>query len=285
MSIERLSKTPTELRISAVSPIVKGVVMVGHHRSLNKPKLGRAHQTSDEEANTPGALPDTPYTLPPAELIAQGGLSPHEHGFQVGYQEGLRQGRELGTTSGHDEGFRQGLAQGLSEARQYARTEVEQEMQQAIEIQQTHLHEQNQRLSRMLSTWGEQQSAFQSKYADDMLALCFDAVGQIVGRLVQDPAQVIEMLRAVLQETGTASGLTVRLHPQDHALVQPLTVQITDKVRSDIHLEPDSRIQLGGLLVESDQGTLDARLETLMARFARFVLEQKALTTEAGHRD
>ena len=48
-----------------------------------------------------------------------------------------------------------------------------------------------------------------------------------------------------------------------------------ERLRSDLQFKADPQMALGGVVLRSDRGSLDARLEIQMARFSRFLLEQR----------
>lgn len=89
-------------------------------------------------------------------------------------------------------------------------------------------------------------------------------------QLSRQPERAVEMLRAALQLVSGTEGLTLRLHPDDHA---QLGEYAEDVVRSlagcgEVTLTPDPKLARGDCLVETRHGQVDARIETMLQRIA-----------------
>ncbi len=91
----------------------------------------------------------------------------------------------------------------------------------------------------------------------------------------QDRRIVQRTVRAALKELAYASGLRIRVHPDDEPLIQQI-VTTDDMIMSNfapVILVPDPSVQRGGCVVEveSDRGIIDATIST------QFVQLQKSL--------
>jgi len=91
----------------------------------------------------------------------------------------------------------------------------------------------------------------------------------------QDRRIVQRTVRAALKELAYASGLQIRVHPDDEPLIQQI-VTTDEEIMSNfspVTLVPDPSVQRGGCVVEveSDRGTIDATIST------QFVQLQKSL--------
>jgi flagellar assembly protein FliH len=110
---------------------------------------------------------------------------------------------------------------------------------------------------------------------EELLALVQAIVRQLIRREVQlDPAHIIGVIREGLTALPLAAGdITVRLHPDDADVVRScLTESATDRAW---RLEADPLLERGGCLITSTRSTIDARLETRLARVIASLLEDE----------
>ncbi len=100
---------------------------------------------------------------------------------------------------------------------------------------------------------------------EDMLVeVAYTAVCRIVGNAAATPAGLLEIVRGIARDGHAASKLCIRLHPQDLKMLQ----EEDGILDARMTLQADSTVELGGCMVDSDKGTLDARLETQLQRLA-----------------
>ena len=110
---------------------------------------------------------------------------------------------------------------------------------------------------------------------EELLALVQAIVRQLIRREVHlDPAHIIGVIREGLAALPLAAGdITVRLHPGDADIVRGcLTENATDRAW---RLEADPLLDRGGCLISSARSTIDARLETRLARVIAGLLEDE----------
>lgn len=99
--------------------------------------------------------------------------------------------------------------------------------------------------------------------AQDMLVeVAYTAVCRIIGATAATRETLLEMVRGIARDEHAAQQWRVRLHPQDFATLHDDAAAIDVRIT----LQADSAVVLGGCIVDSDQGTLDARLETQLTR-------------------
>lgn len=113
---------------------------------------------------------------------------------------------------------------------------------------------------------------------DVAVGIAFAAAVKILGESLATPAGVRAAVRQVLERTRTDEKLVVRLAPHDFYL---LLQQRADAWPAELELVPDERIELGGCLVETSAGTLDARIETQMAELRRVLTEVREQARQA----
>ena len=90
------------------------------------------------------------------------------------------------------------------------------------------------------------------------------------GALASSPEVLLELMRPLASALTCATALRIVAHPQDAAvLMAHLAAHMSQDEWSSIHIEEDSKLSRGSLLVDSDVGALDGRLETRLSLMAR----------------
>lgn len=121
---------------------------------------------------------------------------------------------------------------------------------------------------------------------DDLLALILAVARKVVVREVaQDRQIVLRLVRAALQNLNERDELTIRVNPDDHAL---LTTSQNEALKSELAairftLKPDSTVELGSCQIETERGTVDAGFEAQLEEIYRRMLEERtesAVATE-----
>lgn len=94
-------------------------------------------------------------------------------------------------------------------------------------------------------------------------------------RVEIDPQRTREMMRDALQLAAGVPHLKLKLHPEDVLLLgdhAEATVQ-TLAVCGQAEIVPDASIGRGSCIIETQHGTIDARVETLLERIVSELLE------------
>lgn len=107
---------------------------------------------------------------------------------------------------------------------------------------------------------------------ETMLALVTAILERLVrGRIEVDPDLVRRTLDAAITHVSGADRITVRIHPDDLGTVEGLRPEILRRIDSltDVAIQTDHGLTRGGVLIETDFGRVDARLETQMAELLR----------------
>lgn len=174
-----------------------------------------------------------------------GGLRRNNDGdLQAIQQRGFQQGLEEGRTAGIEAGTRE-LATRVA----------------AVE--------------RVLDVLARPLEDLDHRVEEELLALVQAVVRQLIRREVRlDPAHIIGVIREGLAALPLAAGdISVRLHPDDADVVRGcLTDNATDRAW---RIEADPLLERGGCLINSARSTIDARLETRLARVIASLLEDE----------
>lgn len=110
----------------------------------------------------------------------------------------------------------------------------------------------------------------------DLLRLAVRLAEKIVGREIRkDQKTIIDIVSNAVQNARQQEKLTIRVNPKDLPLVERETEKISvgSKIKF-IDFAADPRVSSGGCLIESEVGTIDARLETQLRVLERALLSQ-----------
>jgi flagellar assembly protein FliH len=259
----------------AAIAVFRGLAIAGEPRALLRPApspvvvLGGAPQERVPE----GALP----RVDPAEL---------EQLRKDAYRQGLEQGRRDGFAEGKDEGLQKGQAEG----RQIGQDAVLRQAQAARED----LGMLVDRLDQLLATLpGQFRDALAARLAageDDMVALCHAAICRLLGERALSRDGVVHAVRQAVSDSSGATShaamsrlLAIHVHPQDLEMLRSdadLSAWLDRHGSGTIPWRADETVRLGGCIVHTTHGSLDARLETQMT-----ALQEILLSARTGHPD
>ncbi len=110
----------------------------------------------------------------------------------------------------------------------------------------------------------------------DLLRLAIRLTEKILGREIKtDKTAVADVVATALQNARQQEKLTVRVNPADLPVVEKEVENLTrtGRVRF-MDFVADPRVSEGGCLIESEVGTIDARLETQLRVLERALLSQ-----------
>ena len=107
---------------------------------------------------------------------------------------------------------------------------------------------------------------------EDAVELAFTIVCRVLGEQAATRAGIHAMLQVQLAALRERRELTVRLHPADCALMAAAEMDGGAALR----YVPDTGIELGGCLIDSPAGTLDARLEYQLGQLRQALAAARA---------
>jgi flagellar biosynthesis/type III secretory pathway protein FliH len=101
-----------------------------------------------------------------------------------------------------------------------------------------------------------------------LAALCVDivavALGKIAGPLLATREAAYSAVAEALGKAKAGHELTVRVNPSDLSGLQAQHAQLSALLCAPLQLVADPQVVLGGCVIESQPGTLDARFEVLL---------------------
>jgi len=164
--------------------------------------------------------------------------------YKQEYETALLQMQERAEQAGYAAGFKKG----------------EEDAQRAVA-------QKTEQLVALIKSIGEAKQQTLDASEDMLVEIAFAAVCRIMGATAVTRDAVIGMVREASAHCRDRNAWKVHLNPQDYELLQQAT-DASGQLPCDgrVVLERSSSVQLGGCMIESETGMLDARLEVQMER-------------------
>lgn len=159
--------------------------------------------------------------------------------------------------------------EGLHAGRTEARVQVEAEMQAEWSAHKAALREELDTLTRQI---GEAREELWRQQEPEMVALALDIARQVVKtEITQNPEVVRAVLSNALRRLTDKENVRVRVSVGDAPRVKEMRQDLLEVVDGLRHLEilDDRRVADGGCVIETNAGSIDAKIETQMAEVAR----------------
>lgn len=137
-----------------------------------------------------------------------------------------------------------------------------------------HMQSQVERFHGLAARLDEARAALLDDAEDGAVELAFVAVCRILGEQAATREGVLAMVAQCAIAVREREQVDVRLHPDDFA-------QLGTEGAQQLRFRPDPGIVMGGCVVDGANGSLDARLETQLARLAETLLTVRAARRQA----
>lgn len=181
-----------------------------------------------------------------AQVLAQVTEAAHTAGYQAGH--------EAGQAAGHEAGLAAGQAAGQAE-----------------------WADRTARLDALLGSVQAQLADGIAGHEDLMVELAFEAVVRILGQAAPTAQGVRGVVREAIGALRDREQVLVRLSPRDAGLLRAMQGDLAGLAGSTgLEIVADETIELGGCLLETAHGGLDARLETQMQRLRELLLAARS---------
>jgi flagellar assembly protein FliH len=135
------------------------------------------------------------------------------------------------------------------------------------------------RLLALATTLAETRSELIAATEDDLIELVFAAVTRIIGGQALSRECIVGMAQQAIAERDLHGKLTLLLHPQDHALIHAAIAASDNDADGEalpdgpqVDWKADRTVTLGGCVIETAAGTLDARLDTQLKLLSTHLL-------------
>jgi flagellar assembly protein FliH len=172
--------------------------------------------------------------------------------YRQEYEKALQEAR----TQLEQEAYAAGFQKGEEDAKRAVAEQAEQ-----------HVRQQTERLADLIRSLDEAKREAIEAQEDILIEIAFAAVCRIMGEAATTREGILSMIHEAASRCRERDQLTVRLNPQDWDLMQQPTDE-TPALDLDgrITLQRDPSIKVGGCIVETETGTLDARLDMQLER-------------------
>lgn len=124
------------------------------------------------------------------------------------------------------------------------------------------------RIARLVDQARLETGQFTREFERQIVELTLAVAQKVIEREVaSDPSLVVDVVRAAINEIQDATSIHVRLHPEDHALLEDhWNILGRNALGEPIILLADDRVQRGGCLIETKLGHIDGQLSTRLAQ-------------------
>ncbi|HWR40403.1 MAG TPA: FliH/SctL family protein [Patescibacteria group bacterium] len=181
-----------------------------------------------------------------------------------GYKKGFDEGKQEGLTTGKNEGMTLGREEGIQQGRQQALEEMQENLAAAAEKSQYMLEMAREQVYEMLAT-----------AEPHIVEIAVAVASKVVAREIEEnPMMILPIVRKAVEKVKDQETVSIRVNPQDFdmVLMAKKELQVMIGREQALTLAADNTISPGGCVIDTSNGTVDARLDT------QFEMIRKALT-------
>lgn len=195
-------------------------------------------------------------------------------GYEDGLAKGLAEGRERAA-----EDARQAAVEAEHKAARDLEARAERLTQELQKQAQAVVEARVQALNGLIDGLPPRIEARLSDAEDDMLALCFEAVCRMLGEAAAQPGLVRMQLAQAMSRLRSRRLVAVHLHPDDLVALQKTQDAAASALPGgeDVQWIASTEVALGGCILQSPEGGLDARFETQLHALRDLLLQSRAL--------
>lgn len=96
------------------------------------------------------------------------------------------------------------------------------------------------------------------------VSIAMSAVVRIIGDHALDKEKAVETIRHLVQGVKADTITCLQLSPEDYEYLISQNINLSD--RRIMRIAPSAKVELGGCIIDTDMGSLDARFETQLLR-------------------
>ena len=102
------------------------------------------------------------------------------------------------------------------------------------------------------------------------MELVIDSVRAVIGEQARlEPSLVMDTVERALKRTGSQNIVRIRVNPEDRELVSAQIVGRAGEVAASWEVTTDGAIRVGGCVIDTEAGEVDARLDVQLEEIAR----------------
>ena len=161
-----------------------------------------------------------------------------------------------------EDGYSDGLKHGVAEGRREAAEAAE-------------------RLLQVAASIGEALRRGIDEQEDVLVEIAFAAACKVIGQIAATEAGVRGMVREAMRGIPAKHAVVLRISPQDFTLLAAHEHALRDLAQEHaVEVLADERVVMGGCLIETAAGALDARLEVQLRQLAGVLASTRATRIE-----
>ncbi|SDF64091.1 flagellar assembly protein FliH [Massilia sp. PDC64] len=225
--------TPAGMEAEAAAALARA-------RAVLEEAEARRREWEAQEAAARARLDGMRADLERRERALQAAQRTHEEAVRA-HEAALQDAHDAAARRGYEDGLARGSAAGRDDAAAAAAARLAQ-------------------LDDLARALADASADALGRHEDMLVDVAWTAICRLAGELAVSREGALAMVRSAAAQVRDAQALHIRLHPQDAAW---LAGHAAD---SRWTLRGDPAVALGGCIVESAQGTLDARLELQLER-------------------
>jgi flagellar assembly protein FliH len=165
---------------------------------------------------------------------------------EIHAQELAQQAHEEGLSKGYEEGFAQGS--------QTALTEMQQTMQLALE-----------KAQRIVTTAEQESVQLVIDAERQIIEIALAVASKVLAREIEEnPTTILPIVKEALQKVRDQDQIVIRVNPEDYEMVlmAKRDLQLMVGREHAVTLSADHIVPIGGCIIDTALGTVDARLDT-----------------------
>ena len=180
-----------------------------------------------------------------------------EEAYQNAFQKGHEEGHEEGTQGGHDEGFVAGQKEGWDQGYKEGWEQGHHEYVDAIN-----------QLKKVANWIVEQRQQVVDQTESDLIGLVFDIVEKVVHHQIYNDHVIYHTARSMLEYTAGHERVLIRVNPDEIRVLEPYHDEFLTAIGEAVSLEiiEDPNVAPGGCLLETNLATIDAQVDTQLAK-------------------
>ena len=165
--------------------------------------------------------------------------------------------------------------EGKHDGAEAARAEVEQQLREEMEAYRSDMHAE---LQEIVDAVVEGRRRLWEQQEGQILAFVLDISRQVIKTEVQQNENVLmEIIRNAMRRVTDKENMRIRVAASDAPRIKAAreeVMQIVDGVRT-LEIVDDRRVGPGGCVIETNAGTIDAKIETQLGEIERTILESE----------
>ncbi len=187
-----------------------------------------------------------------------------------------RRVQEADRADGRKQGLEEGLAQGIAEGREQGRAEAATEHSEALGMLEK-------RWEAALGDLERVRDEMIASVREDLLRFASEVASRVAKKIVAlDPGSAVAQVEAALSQVVRPTRLVVAVSPPDRELVESALPALVQRLASGAHHEllVDEALSAGSAVVRTEGGSIDASVETQIARIIESVLPERTNESE-----